>query len=569
MINKYVIGLDYGTKSARALLVNAKDGTVISRASMDYPHGVMDSYLPDGATKLEPDWVLQYPLDYLEVLTKTISDAVSMSDVSVENIIGLSLDFTACTMLPVDNTLKPLCIQERFQHRPHAFVKLWKHHAAQEQADKINKILEKMGIIDQYRYGGRVSSELLIPKILQIIEEDPEVYAAADQILEAADWLGQLLTGEKRRSASTAAYKTWWQELEGYPADVFAAIDPRLENLAMGKLSGDICPVGGRFGFLTAEWAEKLNLMPGIAVGCSVIDAHAGLPGCGITQPGRMMLIIGTSSVQAVLSEHPYSGNGIMGSVKNGIIPGYYALESGLAAFGDVFEWFIKNAIPAAYQADADAAGVSIFQYLSSLAEKYHPGESGLLGLDWWSGNKTPFVNSCLSGLIIGLTVYSKPEEIYRALVEAVGFGTRLIMEHFEYAGIKIHEIVACGGIAGKDPFLLNIFANITNREIKVSATGDTSALGAAMYASAAAGTDRGGYSDISAAAAAMSQLKTITYKPDPDYSAPYSILYSKYKELSDYFGKASDIMKILQELRSQILPYPRSVELSLDRPAH
>jgi len=312
--------------------------------------------------------------------------------------------------------------------------------------------------------------------------------------------------------------------------------------------------VGKRFGSLTPEWAEKLGLIPGIAVGCSVIDAHAGLPGCGITQPGRMMLIIGTSSVQAVLSEQPYSGNGIMGGVKNGIIPGYYALESGLAAFGDIFEWFMKSAIPVAYQKDADNAGISIFQYLSSLAKKYRPGESGLLGLDWWSGNKTPFVNSCLSGLIIGLTVYSKPEEIYRALVEAVGFGTRLIMEQFEYAGIKIHEIIACGGIAEKDSFLLDIFANITNREIKVSATGDTSALGAAMYASAASGTGNGGYPDISTAAAAMSKLKTITYKPDPNQAAPYSILYSKYKELSDYFGKSSDLMKTLQEFRSRTI---------------
>ena len=551
MIQKYAIGLDYGTKSARALLVNAKDGTIVSRAAMDYPHGVMDTYLPDGTTRLDTDWALQHPLDYLAALTGTVSEVVSKSDVSAANIIGLSIDFTACTMLPVDSSLNPLCCHERFRHRPHAFVKLWKHHAAQEQADRINRVLENLGVIDQFRYGGRVSSELLIPKILQILDEDPEMFNAADQILEAADWLGQLLTGEKRRSASTAAYKTWWQESDGYPNDVFAAIDSRFKNLDAGKLSGDICPVGGRFGFLTSEWAEKLGLMPGIAVGCGVIDAHAGLPGCGITQSGKMMLIMGTSSVQAALCGQPYSGNGIMGGVKSGIIPGYYALESGLAAFGDIFEWFVNNAVPAVYQANADTAGLSVFQYLSSLAQKYRPGESGLLALDWWSGNKTPFVDAGLSGLVVGLSVYSKPEEIYRALIEAAGFGTRCIMEQFEQSGVTINEIIACGGIADKDPFLLDIFANITNREIMVSATGDTSALGAAMYASAAAGEAQGGHPDITAAAASMSRLKAETYKPNPDKSGRYSILYDKYRELSDYFGKSSGIMRTLRELRS------------------
>jgi L-ribulokinase len=551
MRRKYVIGLDFGTKSARALLVDAKDGEYIARASVDYAHGVMDTCLPDGVTRLGPDWALQYPFDYINALIETVSGVVKNSGIAAADIIGLSIDFTACTILPVDAALRPLCAEERFVHRPHAFVKLWKHHAAKEQAERINELLEKCGVLHQPRFGGRISSELLLPKIAQMLEEDPEVYMAADQILEASDWLAQLMTGKKRRSASTAAYKAWWQEADGYPENVFTAFDPRLGDLVSGKLAGDICPVGGKFGELCAEWAEKLGLAPGTAVGCGIIDAHAGLPGCGITCPGRMMLIVGTSSVQAVLSEKPFSGNGILGAVKDGIIPGYYALESGLAAVGDIFEWFINNAVPAGFHSQAKDAGLNLFQYLSVLAGKYGPGGSGLLALDWWTGNKTPFVNADLSGLILGYTPSSKPEEVYRALIEATGFGTRLIMEQFEDAGIHIDEIVACGGIAEKDEFLMDIYANITNREIKVSASAETAALGAAMYASAAAGDACGGHASIAAAASAMSRLRVETHKPDPVRAERYSILYAKYLELSDYFGKETNIMKLLLELRS------------------
>ncbi|MDR0877766.1 MAG: ribulokinase, partial [Treponema sp.] len=305
-----------------------------------------------------------------------------------------------------------------------------------------------------------------------------------------------------------------------------------------------------KFGELNQAWAEKLGLLPGTAVGATVIDAHSGMPGCGITRPGQMMLIIGTSSVQAVLSERPYSGKGIMGGVKGGIIPGYYALESGLAGVGDIFEWFLTTGIPAAYQEKAAACGLNLFRYLSGLAETYRPGESGLLALDWWTGNKTPFVDASLSGLILGLTLGTKPEEVYRALIEATGFGTRMIMDHFEEAGVGISGIYACGGIAEKDAFLMQIYADITNREIKVSASGQTAALGAAMYASVAAGTERGGHSHIAEAAAAMSRIREQTYTPNPANVLLYDRLYAHYRRLSAYFGGEN---KVMQELRSMM----------------
>jgi L-ribulokinase len=555
LTQKYVIGLDFGTKSGRALLVNAKSGEIIAQGIKEYTHGVMDAFLPDGTTPLGPDWALQHPQDYIEVLEYAIPKVLAQSGLTGADIIGLAIDFTACTMLPVDQSGIPLCFLEKYAHRPHGYVKLWKHHAAAAQTQQINELLRTEGLLDSPRYGGRISSELMLPKALQILQEDPEIYEASDRILEAADWLTMLLTGENRRSGSTAAYKAMWHEGEGYPRrDFFKALAPRLEYFAEQKLKGSVLPVGGKFGELTKPWAERLGLSPGTAVGVSIIDAHAGLPGCGITKPGQMMLIIGTSSVQAVLSDHPYSGKGIMGGVKGGIIPEFYALESGLAGVGDIFEWFIKNFVPPLYWEKAEAAGVSVYRYLGDLTRNYTPGESGLLALDWWTGNKTPFVDANLSGLILGYSLSTKPEEVYRALIEATGFGTCMIMDAFESAGVRVDEIYACGGIAEKDAALMQIYADITNREIKMPASGQTAALGAAMYASVAAGSKRGGYDHISEAAKAMSRTVSESYRPNSDYVSVYSLLYQQFKELYRYFGEKNNVMKQLRALRSSAL---------------
>jgi L-ribulokinase len=550
---KYVIGLDFGTKSCRALVADAKTGAIAALGVQEYAHGVMDRVLPDGITRLGADWALQDPQDYIDALEHTVHEALTQAALGGDDIIGLSVDFTASTILPIDASGVPLCTGEAYRHRPHGYVKLWKHHAAEGQARQINRLLGEKRLLDHPRYGGKVSSELMLPKVLQILQEDPEIYEAADKILEAADWLTLLMTGEERRSGSTAAYKAMWSEAEGYPpAELLKALDPRLEHFVEQKLRGAVCPVGGKLGELNAAWAERLGLSPGTAVGTSIIDSHAGMPGCGIAKPRQMMLIIGTSSVQAVLSDQPYSGKGILGGVKGGIIPGYYALETGLAGVGDIFEWFINTSVPASYKAKADEAGLTLFRYLSDLAQHSEPGESGLLALDWWSGNKTPFVNANLSGLILGLSLTTKPEEIYRALVEATGFGTRMIMETFETAGVPIDEMYACGGIAEKDPFLMQIFADIANREINVSAVEQTAAFGAAMYASVAAGSERGGYNHITEAVSAMSRARGRTYRPNPAHAAKYSLLYGVYKELCGYFGETSDAMKQLKALRVQ-----------------
>lgn len=551
-MKKYTIGLDFGTKSGRAVLVDVSNGRILAAAVKEYTHGVMDKCLPDGVTRLGVDWCLQNPIDYIEVLETVIPSVMTETGVHKEDVIGISMDFTACTILPIYKDGTPLCTKEKYIGRPHAYVKLWKHHAAQEEADRINSILKKQGSSILDRLGGRISSEILLPKVWQILNEDPEIYNEMDEILEAPDWLNFLMTGAKKRSISTAGYKAMYDEGQGYPAkEFFGLFEKRLENLVEDKLSTAISKIDESFGSLNEEWAEKLGLLPGTAVGTSIIDAHAGLPGCGITKPGQMMLIIGTSSVQTVLSERPYSKAGIMGGVKGGIMPGYYALESGLAAVGDQFEWFVNNCVPEYYYEEARNQNQNIHQYLTEKAQKLAAGQSGLIALDWWNGNKTPYTNSELSGVLIGLNINTKPEEIYRAFIEATAYGTRLIMDMFEEAGVGIDEIFACGGIAHKNSMLMQIYSDVTNREIKISAVDQTAALGAAMYAAVAAGSGRGGYDSIFEAAEKMSSVKEKVYKPDRKSHETYSELYEQYKILKDMFNPSiNNVLIKLHEIK-------------------
>lgn len=556
MSRKYTIGLDYGTTSGRALLVACDNGEEIAVSVMEYKNAVMDKTLPDGKTPLGVNWALQNPMDYIEVLAFTVRDVMEKSGVSKDDIIGVSIDFTCCTVLPVDKNKIPMCEHDKYRSRPHAYAKLWKHHAGQKQADYINRYLKEKELIDLPRFGGGVgiSSELLLPKVLQIVDEDYEIYKEMDQFLEAGDWLAQLLTDTKRRSANMAGYKAMWHPEEGYPSkSFFRDIDPRIENIVDEKLGRDICQPGEKMGGMCQVWAERLGLNAGTAVAASIIDAHAGLPGSGITKPGQMMLVIGTSTVQLVLGDKCYSGKGVCGAIKGAIIPGYYSLESGLAAVGDMFSWFTKNGVPASYESEAAAKGMNIHQYLAFKASQLKPGQSGLLAIDWWNGNKTPFVNGDLSGVIFGYTLLTKPEEIYRALIEATAYGTNLILEICEESGTPVDEIIASGGITNKNPMLMQIYADVTNREIKLSASDQTGALGSAMYAAVAAGKSCGGYGTMFEAAAAMGRLKETAYTPIPENVAVYKELYAEYKKMVELLGPDNcDTVKKLKTLREK-----------------
>jgi len=553
LAEKYSIGIDFGTLSGRAVLVEVGTGNIIAAAVKEYTHGVMDEYLPDGKTRLGPDWALEHPADYLEVLSETIPAVLKESGVGAENVIGLAIDFTACTMLPVDKSGTPLCMKEEYKTNPHAYVKLWKHHAAQYEANRLNEIAAERGEKFLGRYGGKTSSEWLFPKIMQILDEAPGIYDVADRFIEAGDWVTMQMTGNERRNSCAAGYKALWSKREGYPSkEFFKALDPRLENVVEDKLSADIYPLGGKAGELTLEMAELTGLKAGTAVGIANVDAHVAVPSLGITEPGKMLMIMGTSTCHMVLGTEEKILPGMCGVVEDGILPGFFGFEAGQSCVGDHFQWFTENCIPAAYMDEAGRRGISIHKLLREKASKLKVGESGLIALDWWNGNRSVLVDVDLTGLIIGCTLQTKPEEIYRALIEATAYGTNMIIETFENSGVKIDELYACGGIAEKDEMMMQIYADVTNREIRISGSPQAVALGSAMFGTVAAGKARGGYDSIFEAAKYMSKVKETYYKPNASNVEAYKKLYAEYKLLHDYFGRGqNDVMKRLKKIKA------------------
>lgn len=553
---KYSIGVDYGTQSGRAVLVEVETGRELASAVKAYKHGVMDEYLPDGSTRLEPDWALEHPADYLEVLEETIPEVLKAAGADPADVIGLGIDFTACTMLPIDREGNPLCFHERFRSNPHSYVKLWKHHAAQEEASRLNEIAAARNEEFLKLYGGKISSEWLVPKIWQILNEAPEIYEATDKFMEAADWVVLQLTGKEKRNSCTAGYKAIWNKRKGYPSkEFYRALDPRLENLIEEKLSTDIYPLGTKAGELTEKAAKYTGLKPGTAVAVANVDAHVAVPAVGITEPGKMLMIMGTSTCHMLLGTEEKIVPGMCGVVEDGIIPGYPGYEAGQSCVGDHFEWFVENCVPASYMKEAESRGINIHKLLREKASDLRVGESGLIALDWWNGNRSVLVDADLTGAIVGCTLLTKPEEIYRALIEATAYGTRMIIETFRESGVPITELYAAGGIAEKDELMMQIYSDVTNMEIRISASPQAPALGSAMFGAVAAGKERGGYNSIVDAAAVMAKVKEHYYKPIPENAAVYDKLYSEYKKLHDYFGRGdNDIMKRLKEIKKTVV---------------
>lgn len=552
MSKKYSIGVDYGTQSGRAVLVDIENGEIIAQAVKEYTHGVMDEYLPDG-TKLGPDWALQHPADYLEVLETTVPAVLKESGVKKEDVVGIAIDFTACTILPIDKEGTPLCLKEEYKSVPHGWLKLWKHHAAQSQANKLNKIAGERGEEFLARYGGKISSEWMIPKIMQILEEAPEIYEVTDRFLEATDWVTMKLCGEEKRNSCTAGYKALWHKQKGYPSkEFFKALDPRLENIVEDKLSTDIYPLGQKAGELTEEAAKLTGLCKGTAVGIANVDAHVSLPAVGITEPGKMLMIIGTSTCDILMGTEEKIVPGMCGVVEDGVMPGYFGYEAGQSCVGDHFEWLVEQCMPKYVFEEAEKAGMGIHPYLTEQAAKLKVGESGLLALDWWNGNRSVLVDVDLTGLMLGMTLTTKPHEMYRALIEATAYGKRTIIETFEKAGVPINELYACGGISWKNKMMMQIYADVTNKPIKISASDQTPALGAAMFGAVAAGKEKGGYDTIFEAAKVMGKVKDEFYTPIPENVAAYEKLYAEYKLLHDYFGRGeNDVMKRLKQIKA------------------
>lgn len=554
-MRKYSIGIDYGTQSGRAVIIDVSNGNELASHVTPYNDCVIDEKLPHKDIKLGHDWALQNPDDYLDVLIISVPKAIEDSGVDKDDIISIGIDFTSCTMMPVSKEGKVLCQLEEFRDHPHAWTKLWKHHAAQEEADKLNAIARERGEKFLARYGNKISSEWLIPKIWQIVDEAPEIYDATYSFMEATDWITMQLTGNMVRNSCTAGYKAIWHKQEGFPdKEFFKALHPKLENLVEEKFIGGILPIGSKAGELKSDMAIKMGLNKGIAVSVGNVDAHVAAPAVNVTEPGKMLMIMGTSACDILLGSDEKLVDGMCGVVEDGAIPGYFAYEAGQSAVGDIFEWFTTYCIPEKYQKEADEQGKNIHEFLEEKAKELKPGESGIIALDWWNGNRSVLVDTNLTGVFLGMTLLTKPEELYRALIEATAFGKRKIIDTFEQAGVPVNELYACGGLPEKNKMLMQVFADITNKPIRISASAQTPALGSAMFGAVAAGSQVGGYDSIIEAAKNMAKLKEEVFMPIEENVKVYEALYKEYQLLHDYFGRgANDVMKRLKMIKADI----------------
>lgn len=547
----YTIGIDFGTESGRAVLVDTRDGREIATHVHPYSNGVIDRTLPGSDKPLPPDWALQDPLDYIEVIKTAVPAVLRESGIDPAEVVGIATDFTASSPMPVKMDGTPLRTIDEYKDNPHAWVKLWKHHASQPQADLINETARKMNQGWLNRYGGKISSEWFFSKLLQIVMEAPEIYAAMDRFIESADWVIWQLTGQETRNNCTAGYKMMVQDGDFPGKEYFAALHPDFEDVIDSKIgTREFAQLGDKAGELTAEMAEATGLKPGTAVAVANVDAHVAAPAVKATDPGVMVMIMGTSTCHIMSDNKLQEVEGMCGVVNGGIIPGLYGYEAGQSGVGDIFAWFVNNAVPPEYHEAAKSSGLNLHEYLEQEAAKQKVGEHGLIALDWWNGNRSVLVDAELSGLLIGATLATRAPEIYRALIEATAFGTRVIIEAFEDQGIEVKELVAAGGLPEKNDLLRQIYADVTGRTMKLAGSAQSPALGSAMHAAVAAGI----YPDIHAAAEKMGKLKDDIVTPIDANTAVYDRLYEDYKTLYDYFGRGTnDVMKRLKAMRREI----------------
>lgn len=541
----YVIGIDYGTLSGRAVVVRVSDGAELASAVVEYPHAVVERSLPGSTELLPPDWALQVPEDYRQVLKQAVPAAVAQAGIDPARVVGIGTDFTACTMVPTTTDGTPLCELPEWANEPHAFIKLWRHHAAQPQAERINELARERNESWLPRYGGLISSEWEFAKGLQLLEEAPAVYEAMDHWVEAADWIVWQLTGSYVRNACTAGYKGIRQD-GNYPSPEFlAALNPGFAGFVADKLDHPIGNLGDVAGYLSAEAAGWTGLPEGIPVAVGNVDAHVTAPAAKAVEPGQMVAIMGTSTCHVMSSGELREVPGMCGVVDGGIIPGLYGYEAGQSGVGDIFGWFIKNSVPESYVAQAAKRGMGIHEYLTSLAERQSIGQHGLIALDWHSGNRSVLVDHELSGVVVGQTLATLPEDGYRALLEATAFGARVIVETFNAAGVPVTEFIVAGGLM-KNQLLMQIYADVLNLPLSTIGSSQGPALGSAIHAAVAAGL----YPDIRVASAAMGSINRAVVTPIPENVAAYDALFAEYRLLHDYFGRgANDVMHRLKAI--------------------
>jgi L-ribulokinase len=520
------------------MVVRVSDGAELGSAVHDYPHAVLDQALPNGR-QLAADWALQVPADYIEVLRTAVPAALRDAGADINDVIGIGTDFTACTVVPVTADGTPLCELPEFADEPHAYVKLWKHHAAQAQADRINELAMARGEKWLPRYGGLISSEWEFAKALEILEDAPAVYGAMRHFVELADWIVWQLTGNYVRNACTAGYKGIYQDGQYPSRDFLAELNPDFKDFAVDKLTHPLGRLGARAGMLTAAAARWTGLPEGIAVAVGNVDAHVTAPAANAVEPGQMVAIMGTSTCHVMNAAELREVPGMCGVVDGGIVPGLWGYEAGQSGVGDIFAWFVDNCVP--YQVDDPHT------HLADLCRDQAVGEHGLIALDWHSGNRSVLVDHDLSGVIVGQTLATRPEDIYRALMEATAFGTRTIIDTFIDAGVPVQELVIAGGLVRND-LLMQIYADVTNLPLSVIGSAQGPALGSAMHAAVAAGA----YPDIRTAAAAMGSVVKDVYLPIEANVEAYQELFEEYRTLHDYFGRgANNVMHRLRVRRN------------------
>lgn len=542
----YVVGVDFGTLSGRALVVRVSDGAELGTAVTAYPHAVLEDALPDGQP-LPPDWALQVPEDYRHVLRTAVPAALAEAGVDPARVVGIATDFTACTMVQTLADGTPLDEVPGLADRPHAYTKLWKHHAAQPQADRINRLAEERGEAWLARYGGLISSEWELAKGLQLFEEDRELYDRTERWVEAADWIVWQLCGTYVRNACSAGYKGVLQDGE-YPSPEFlGALAPGFEGFVAEKVAHPIGELGARAGGLTAEAAGWTGLPEGIAVAVGNVDAHVTAPAAQATEPGQMVAIMGTSTCHVMNADVLREVPGMCGVVDGGIVAGRWGYEAGQSGVGDIFGWFVDQAVPASYAEAAADAGESVHELLTRLASRQAVGEHGLVALDWHSGNRSVLVDHELSGVVLGLTLATKPEDVYRALLEATAFGARVIVETFRDAGVPVTEFIVAGGLA-KNHLLMQVYADVLRLPLSVIGSEQGPALGSAIHAAVAAGE----YADVTAAAARMGRVRRDAFVPDEAAAQRYDRLYAEYVALHDHLGRDSGVMRRLRALRRE-----------------
>ena len=558
---RFALGIDYGTNSVRALIADVASGEEVGTCVFNYPSGKDGIILDDS----DANFARQNPRDYVEGLESSVKGAISEASgvpgFSADKIVGIGVDTTGSTPIPVDVAGVPLAFSAEFADNPNAYAWLWKDHTSHREAELITQKAREW-CTDYIKYsGGIYSSEWFFAKILHLASVDPAVYNAAASFVEHCDWMPALLCGDTNpktilRGRCAAGHKVMWSaEWGGLPPQEFlSSVSPKFDGLS-AKLFTDSYTSDTKVGGLCAEWAGKLGLREGTAVAVGAFDAHIGAVGAGI-RPGALVKIMGTSSCDMMVAPELHAQiKGICGQVDGSIVPGMIGLEAGQSAVGDIFAWYrdqvrwgVDNLVPPAAPAASDHAKAIALQTLTDRASKLKPGQSGLLALDWLNGNRTVLVDPNLTGLIVGLTLGTKPEEIFMALVEATAFGGRVIMERIQEYGVRVAEVITCGGLAEKNPFLMQIYADVTGRPMKVSRSAQTCALGSAMFGAVVGGA----FQNVEQAQQAMSGLKDVTYTPNPASTKTYDRLFTLYRALHDAFGtraSTSDISGVMKEL--------------------